>query len=398
MFEWLDSLSTLEAVFFAGAIIIVNLIYIFWMRWNINRFFEKTGSAEKAINRYRILSQYAYMIIVCLSSFFIVLLFLFQLEPFLEDSPLHILISLVATFLFLGTLLTINQVLLSTTIQKIRETEETVKEEISNSIKGLLFTFVPIAVTIFVMQHVPDDFLGGAGIFLVPMVFIAIIPIFSSLLLGKMLKAYEMPDSEIKEQLVAFLQKTDIHDVKLMIWPTKKSKVANALVTGFLKKKQIFITDYLLENMTIKEVEAILAHEIGHIKHHHLWKRVALILVFPALMFGVGSGMDWFEERFTDIPVWIGFSCIVVIFVVYFIIAFNFFVRVQERQADEYVLTTGVDYRDFASSLLKLAKLNHMTTKMNKVDESFQTHPSIAKRIHWIIREAGGSVDEVERL
>lgn len=398
MFNWLISLTILETIFIGMGVVVVNLGYTFWMRSNINNYFEKTKSVEETINRYRILSQYVYMIIVFLTSLFIMFLFIVKLESFLEGSPLHIIISMTAMFLFMGIILTISQLLLSNTIKKIRETEETVKEEISKTIKGLLFMFVPIIVIIFIMQYIPDDFLGGMGIILVLLLFMLIIPIFSSFLLPKMLKAYEMPDSEIKEQLFNFIHQTGSYDVKLMIWPTKKSKVANALVTGFLKKKQIFISDYLLESMTTEEVEAILAHEIGHIKHRHLWKRLALIAIFFGSMYVIGVGMDWYEEQFTDIPVWIGLSLMIGILIVYMTLGFKYFSRVQERQADEYVLALNVDYRDFSSALLKLAKLNHMTSKMNKLDESFQTHPSIAKRIHWIIGQAGGTVGDVEKL
>jgi|GEM_PF-6045114 len=85
-------------------------------------------------------------------------------------------------------------------------------------------------------------------------------------------------------------------------------------------------------------------------------------------------------------------------FAVLLILIMRLVYRMQERSADRYVLKLGIDYRDYALALLKLAEYNHITTKLNKADETFQTHPSIARRIKWIIKEANGSIEELKAL
>ncbi|ADU28810.1 M48 family metallopeptidase [Evansella cellulosilytica] len=394
LLSWIDGLSILEAgalVFIIGA---VNVLYIIGIKNRIEKYYKKTQSRELTLNRMRLLTQYVYLIFIAVSSFFTVLLFMFLLEAPFGDSKLHSIVSLVCTFIFLGMVLTINQLILSKTTQKIRGTEETVKDELKSTIAGLLLIFAPITFFIGILSIIPDGLLGDIGYVLILLAFLISVPFFSALLLRRMLKAYDMPSSELKDDLLQFLKQIYMEDVKLYLWPTKKKKVANAVVTGVSKRKQVLLSDYLLENMSRKEIEAILAHEVGHLKHNHIWKRVILLAFFPILTYGLGKGLDMFETSYGELPYWLGIGIILIFVVGYLGIVFLFVSRIQEREADKYVLSVGIDYRDYASGLMKLAKLNDMVTNMNKLDESFQTHPSIAKRVRWIIEEANGSTEE----
>ena len=62
-----------------------------------------------------------------------------------------------------------------------------------------------------------------------------------------------------------------------------------------------------------------------------------------------------------------------------------FFSRIQERQADKYVIKSGIDINTYISALRKIAMLNDAMTKTNKFDDKFQTHPSLEKRISWLL-------------
>ncbi|MBU9720905.1 MULTISPECIES: M48 family metalloprotease [Bacillaceae] len=397
MFEWIERLTLFETVLFITGIVILNLLYMYVVKAYMEKYYARTMSPELALNRLRILSQYIYLIVVCISSFFTAILFMIRLVPYLHHlaDPLHTLIALISTFTFIGILLTINQLILMGITKKIRQTEETIKEEIVSSVKGLAFVFVPIMVFFTLIELLPEGFVGEMAFVPIATLLLVFIPLVSSLFIGKLLKAHIMPESEIKDQLRNFIkEKTDLPDVKLYIWPTKKTKVANALVSGFGNVKEIYLTDYMLENMKIKEIEAILAHEIGHIKKHHLWKRIAYIAILPLGGYLLGNGFDWFEENVMTIPVWLGLTVMIGLIIIYLVLVLNLIYRKHEREADEYVLKLGVDYRDFAAGLLKLSELNQMVTKMNKVDESFQTHPSTARRVQWIIEKAGGTMED----
>ncbi|GAA5417092.1 protease HtpX [Paraliobacillus ryukyuensis] len=396
MLTFIDNLTLLQIILIFLAILVVNLGFIFLVRIHIETLYKKTNSIEQAMDRLRVLSQYLYMVVIVISSFSIAFLLMMKLVDALGDSTFTFILSIVSSFIFLGAMITINQLVIAKTAKKIRDTEATMKEETSDTIRGLLFIFVPITLVLTVMQLIPDNFLNGAGTFIFPIIIIVLIPLATAPFTGKMLKATAMPESAVKQELVQFLTSLNIENVQLYVWPTKKKKMANALVTGFTKKKQIYIADYMLENMTMEEVKSVLAHEIGHIKKRHLWKRLGLLISIFVLISGFGYGMEWYETHVGTISIWLGVAIILGLLLFGFAVVFRYFSRVHEREADAYVLYVNIDYRDYAGALMKLATLNHSLTKMNKLDESFQTHPSIARRIHWIIEQANGSIEEVQ--
>ena len=71
---------------------------------------------------------------------------------------------------------------------------------------------------------------------------------------------------------------------------SKRSSHGNAYFTGFGAAKRIVFFDTLLARLTPPEVEAVLAHELGHYKLHHIWKRVALLFAVSfGLLWGLGQ-------------------------------------------------------------------------------------------------------------
>ena len=58
-----------------------------------------------------------------------------------------------------------------------------------------------------------------------------------------------------------------------------RSNHGNAYFTGFGKSKRIVFFDTLLEKLNPKEIEAVLAHELGHFHHEHVKKRIALMFL-----------------------------------------------------------------------------------------------------------------------
>lgn len=97
-------------------------------------------------------------------------------------------------------------------------------------------------------------------------------------------------------------------------WPGSKNKTANAVVSGFFKKR-IFVTDYLMENLSRDEIEAIVAHEIGHIKKGHLWIRLGLILGWLLIVQVIGVLGD---DLASHVPVWVILTVFAVFMTLYF--------------------------------------------------------------------------------
>ena len=141
----------------------------------------------------------------------------------------------------------------------------------------------------------------------------------------------------------------------------------------------------MVDNFTNEEAIAILAHEIGHIKKHHLWIRLLITIAPMPIMVIAGMLLDAYEDfAHVDIAVLPVIIVVIVFIIIYIGVITVYFSRIQEKQADIYALKLGTPKDILINSLLKIARLNDMAIKMNKVDEKFQTHPSIARRIKYI--------------
>ena len=86
-----------------------------------------------------------------------------------------------------------------------------------------------------------------------------------------------LQDETLKARIETLLQKCGFTAQGLFVMDgSKRSAHGNAYFTGFGKTKRIVFFDTLLKHLNINEIEAILAHELGHFKRHHVMKRIAL--------------------------------------------------------------------------------------------------------------------------
>lgn len=372
------------------AIILVFCLFSLMMARNVEKLYDRTMSPERAMSRLRIANQYIGGLLLIISGFFIGILVM----PFFKSlGNIGAAAGIFASFVLFILILLMMQLIYYKPMKKIRKTTETASEQLGNTLRILIITFLPMIAIYTVYSLLPENIKDKAfsNVFgvVIFMLIICCINFIMPLFYKFMFKAVPMEKSELWEVLSAFLSKAGLKNTYLYIWPTKKNKTANALVSGF-GKKNIFISDYLIENADEKEIEAIVGHEIGHIKKHHILIRMLVTLVPIPVFSLIGSLMDSYEKNnHTEIPVIPGLIVFMVIFIIYYGVVFHYITRTQERQADDYVLKLGVDPNVYISSLIKLSKLNHMNMKMNKLDEKFQTHPSFARRIRWIEGAAG---------
>lgn len=91
---------------------------------------------------------------------------------------------------------------------------------------------------------------------------------------------------ELRDAIEQFAQKADFKLKNIyVIDGSKRSTKANAYFTGWGSKKRIVLYDTLIKQLSTDEVVAVLAHEIGHNKHHHIVQSVALSMVMNLLLF-----------------------------------------------------------------------------------------------------------------
>ena len=124
---------------------------------------------------------------------------------------------------------------------------------------------------------------------------IAIYPTYIAPLFNKFLP---LEDAQLKARIEALLAKCGFHAGGLFVMDgSKRSSHGNAYFSGFGKTKRIVFFDTLLKNLSFDEIEAVLAHELGHFKRRHIIKRMAWLFAGSLIALGVLALLmqaDWF--------------------------------------------------------------------------------------------------------
>jgi len=145
---------------------------------------------------------------------------------------------------------------------------------------------------------------------------------------------------------------------------SEKSKKANAALMGLGNTRRIILSDTLLEQFQDEEVEAVLAHELGHHVHRHIFQSIALQGAATLVGFYlIHRTLDWLNPRFgfqgaadfANLPL---LALIVTVLSLILLPAVNAYSRAMERQADTYALRAIPSRAPFISSMEKLAELN----------------------------------------
>ncbi len=104
--------------------------------------------------------------------------------------------------------------------------------------------------------------------------------LYSSVILPLFNRKTPLEDGELKQRVLTFAESLgfSVNNIYL-IDSSKRTTKANAFFTGFGKKKKIFFYDNLTQNLNSDEIVAVLAHELGHYKKHHIWVNLSLGIV-----------------------------------------------------------------------------------------------------------------------
>jgi len=203
-----------------------------------------------------------------------------------------------------------------------------------------------------------------------------------------------LADEPLKARVQALMARCGFAAKGLFVMDgSKRSAHANAYFTGFGAAKRVVFFDTLLSKLSPGEVEAVLAHELGHFKHKHVIKRIvamfALSLAGFALL-GWLSAQTWFYLALGVRPS-LGVPNDAVALLLFLLVApvFAFFVsplfaqlsRKHEFEADAYACRQA-DGKDLAAALLKLHEDNAATLTPDPLYVRFYySHPPAAERL-----------------
>ena len=199
-----------------------------------------------------------------------------------------------------------------------------------------------------------------------------------------------LADESLKARIEALLARCGFRSSGLFVMDgSKRSAHGNAYFTGVGRAKRIVFFDTLLEKLRPEEIEAVLAHELGHYKRRHVWKRIGL-LALASLGFlwllGALIAEPWFynglgmASRNTAAAL-VLFSLVIPLFTFPLAPLMNALSRRHEYEADAYA-AKQTQAGDLVAALVKLYRDNAATLTPDPLYSTFyDSHPPAAARI-----------------
>ncbi|MBV9574176.1 MAG: M48 family metallopeptidase [Acidobacteriales bacterium] len=262
-------------------------------------------------------------------------------------------------------------------------------DETKGFLIGLLMATIVVELVYFTVRQFPQYWwLLAWAAFLVLMVLLAqLAPV---ILFPIFYKFEPLQNEELKARLVRLGEKAGMQVRGVYKWNlSEKSKKANAALTGLGRTRRIILADTLLDNYSPEEIEAVLAHELGHQAHRHILKGIAVQAVLSLAGFWAANWTLHFAvdrlrifetlSDFANLPLLVLISTGLSLLV---LPAINAYSRYNERQADRYAFRSIASVQPFISSMNKLADQNLAErTPSRWVEWLFHSHPAIARRV-----------------
>lgn len=271
-----------------------------------------------------------------------------------------------------------------------------VVDKIKGTVLGFVLSLLLLALMIWLYRYLLDA-LGQSWWVLVFIVFFGIqlllmilwpkfiIPLFN--------KLSPLEEGELRDRLMALSEKTGFHAQTIeVIDGSKRSGHSNAYFTGFGKFRRIVLYDTLIEQMEVEEIEAVLAHEVGHYKMGHIPKRL-----FVSFLMGLGGfyllavslQSKWLYEGFdlpgaltgSFAPMIVAMSLCLGFFTYWLSPINNYFSRKHEFEADRFAKNAVGSGKPLISSLRKLYVENLSHPLPHPLMAAFHySHPTLLER------------------
>lgn len=204
-------------------------------------------------------------------------------------------------------------------------------------------------------------------------------------------KFIKLDDPEYEEKINSLLEKVEFEAKGLFVMDgSTRSNHGNAYFTGFGKNKRIVFYDTLLNTLNPGEVEAVLAHELGHYKLKHIQKSLLVSMVislagfyllyaiFNVDSFFIGHGLDHLT---TYSRIYL-FYLVIGVYTFFTTPVSSFYSRKREFESDDYSVKF-TDGKHMISALIKLIKDNASTlTPDNLYSSYYYSHPPASERIN----------------
>jgi STE24 endopeptidase len=204
-------------------------------------------------------------------------------------------------------------------------------------------------------------------------------------------KFRSLPDGELKERILALAGRVGFRTSGIFVMDaSRRTAHGNAYFTGLFGARRIVLFDTLVEAMGVREIVAVLAHELGHFKLHHVrWALARSVLATGGLFFALDLALPraaFYRAFFLSGPS--SYGALVVFGLWFGLVDFllqplaSHISRRNEFAADRFALRSGAAPRDLGDALLKLREKSRLLPISHPVySRVYHSHPPLLERL-----------------
>jgi Zn-dependent protease with chaperone function len=226
------------------------------------------------------------------------------------------------------------------------------------------------------------------------LIFLIAVAVLGPTMIQKFWRCKPLESGEHRERIESLCRKAGLAYADILYWPIFGGKMITAGVMGLIQKfRYILVTPSLLRLLEPEEIDAVIAHEIGHVKRKHLLFYLLFFVGYMFLNYVIADAVYWglisaeafywFLNKTEFNPSTIISALYSLVFIlsliIYFRFIFGFYMRNFERQADIYVYTLFDSAKPLISTLEKI-----VTTSGQSADRPNWHHFSIRERIDYL--------------
>jgi STE24 endopeptidase len=268
------------------------------------------------------------------------------------------------------------------------------KKSVKKGLLSLLILLIGGQTVYFFLRHFPHHWwLPATAAWFLLTIFLA--KITPTLIIPLFYKCSPLAEGELKERLLKLGKKCgvsirEVFEVQL----SRDTRKANAAVVGLGKGRRILLGDTLSNNYSDEEIEAIFAHELGHVRLFHTWKILGFVAVVSLasfymtfLLFKAGVNFLAFNETYNIAA----FPLLAIILMAVGLILMpmqQWYLRHLEKEADMFAINHIRNKQSFVSAMTKLASQNLSDPSPSRWEELLlYDHPPISKRLRYASRK-----------
>ena len=383
------------------AALVAVLSFALFSRWSYGRLglLAARQGAHAADNRFAVISTRQAIVAVLLHAFMVHGL---GLPVYWHDLPVFrtipTLLALIFVLFFLA-LLVIVWSCAHPSYRRLYDSRVDRRAYVTTNIRMSVPIILPwlvmslVADIIFALPfETPKQILSSTGgVIAYFLLFLVTAAVAAPLAVQRLWGCYPLEEGFFRERIRALCRRAGIRYRDILYWPLFGGRMLTAGVMGIVHRfRYILVTDALLKTLAPEEIDAVIAHEIGHVRKHHLLYFMLFMAGFMLAFFSLQGVIGFLilsarplyqfliDVGLTEITILYSLAFIL-FFLIYFRFLFGYFMRNFERQADIFVYTLFDSARPMISTFRKITAVSGQAP-----DKPNWHHFSISQRVDYL--------------